>query len=818
MKRTGLWLGIFFLVIAWTYGGPSSRPGAARASAPSQAGAFATGLSPTHGTAAGGTPVAITGTGLAQVTSITVGATSVTCTAMPTAFSGVRSPGPAFAKYERAIYDASRRAPTGSGRRPLLPNFATSGGCLTSGSGELFVLMPAHAPGPALVDVLGSRLTFTYITAPPPEIDALIPNTGSAIGGRIPISFIGSGFTGATGATFGGLAAPGAVLVFSDTDAFVTAYPAGTAGTSVHVQITTPGGTSATTLADKFAYTAPPVPAVSVVTPLSGPSSGGTPVTIYGSGFLGATQVKFGVVVVTLPFANDGSDNSVGVYAPAGTSGTSVHIKVVGPGGTSADSTDLFSYLTPVAPTISRFGPTSGPTAGGDSVFISGSGFTGTSQVTFGGILATSFSVISDNRMQAISPAGSGSVHITVTSGGGPITSTGFFTYGPSPPPTPEVDGLSGPSGNADGGTFLTIYGRGLSNVLSVQFGSVQASLLCFFVCTDTYIGLLFGTPAHSPGLVDVTVTTIAGTSLPNAADQYTFVAIPPVITAVSPNSGYAQALTSVTIYGSGLIGVTAVHFGAALGTTYGTPFDEQTAAGSPPGSGTVDITATSHAGTSVTNAGDLFTYLPEPALAVTAVGPSKGLAAGGSTVYITGTGFGGASAVKFGSTPATTFRVFSDSLIQATSPPGTGPVDVRVTTLAGPSPVVAADSFIYLSAPYSPIGVGVVGGAPGTGTAIVSWSAPSWNGGSAITSYTVRCSPACTPVVVSGSTHMATISGLNGIYSFTVTATNVYGEGPPATTARIVIRGPIGQEPGHTPPTRQPVHQSGPPLAPPPR
>jgi YVTN family beta-propeller protein len=82
---------------------------------------------------------------------------------------------------------------------------------------------------------------------------------------------------------------------------------------------------------------------------------------------------------------------------------------------------------------------------------------------------------------------------------------------------------------------------------------------------------------------------------------------------------------------------------------------------------------------------------------AVTAVSPTHGLPAGGGTVTITGTHFAGASAVSFGSTPATDVRVVNDYTVTATIPAhATGTVDVTVTTPAGTSPATAADQYTY--------------------------------------------------------------------------------------------------------------------------
>jgi IPT/TIG domain/PASTA domain len=87
-----------------------------------------------------------------------------------------------------------------------------------------------------------------------------------------------------------------------------------------------------------------------------------------------------------------------------------------------------------------------------------------------------------------------------------------------------------------------------------------------------------------------------------------------------------------------------------------------------------------------------------QPAPAVSAVAPDFGSIAGGTSVTITGSDFNGASAVKFGSVPATGFTVDSETQITAVAPPSTkvGAVDVTVTTLAGTSPAVRDDRFFY--------------------------------------------------------------------------------------------------------------------------
>jgi hypothetical protein len=73
----------------------------------------------------------------------------------------------------------------------------------------------------------------------------------------------------------------------------------------------------------------------------------------------------------------------------------------------------------------------------------------------------------------------------------------------------------------------------------------------------------------------------------------------------------------------------------------------------------------------------------------VASVSPRLGPQSGGQQVVLTGSGFEGTTAVWFGSTPAPSFTVVSDTELVATTPPSSSPagVVVRVKTTAGTSP-----------------------------------------------------------------------------------------------------------------------------------
>ncbi len=82
---------------------------------------------------------------------------------------------------------------------------------------------------------------------------------------------------------------------------------------------------------------------------------------------------------------------------------------------------------------------------------------------------------------------------------------------------------------------------------------------------------------------------------------------------------------------------------------------------------------------------------------AVFSVSPSTGALSGGTSVTITGSGFTGATAVDFGSTPAASFTVDSDTQITAVSPPGAGVADITVTSAKGSSAIWSGDRFAWV-------------------------------------------------------------------------------------------------------------------------
>lgn len=196
-----------------------------------------------------------------------------------------------------------------------------------------------------------------------PMVSNVNPQKGPVDGG-IQVKITGSGFTKAISVSFG--LAPVSCGVDNtctiDSDTHITVVtPAenpsdASAAVPVDITVTTPNGTSTKSSADLFTYI-PPSPTVSSVDPSGGLSSGGTSVTINGTGFTGATSVAFGSAAIqcssgdTCTINNDGTQMTV--TSPAESSSDAigpVDVTVTTAGGTSPkNSADQFTYANPPA-------------------------------------------------------------------------------------------------------------------------------------------------------------------------------------------------------------------------------------------------------------------------------------------------------------------------------------------------------------------------------------------------------------------------------------------------------------------------------------
>ena len=197
------------------------------------------------------------------------------------------------------------------------------------------------------------------------------------------------------------------------------------------------------------------------------------------------------------------------------------------------------------APTISSFAPVFG--GHGTSVAITGSNFTGTTAVVFGGTAAQSYTVASDTEVDAVVGTGS-SGPVAVTTAVGTATSSGSFAFFAAP----TIASFTPPGGGVH--TTVTVAGTNLTGTTGVRLHGVSA---VFSVVSTTQ--LTFTVPAGATSGT-ITVTGPGGTATSGGSF---IVSAPPTITSISPVSGPVG--TTVTITGTNLGGTIGIRIGSVI-------------------------------------------------------------------------------------------------------------------------------------------------------------------------------------------------------------------------------------------------------------
>ena len=353
----------------------------------------------------------------------------------------------------------------------------------------------------------------------------------------------------------------------------------------------------------------------------------GTAITINGSGLGAVTALKLDGA--PLPVSTSAA-NQITTTLPTVTAGFHT-LQVVSPWGTSAPLT-FTAIDRPPVPALTALSTPSVPTAGGP-VTLTGSGFTGATSVTFGGVPATSFTVVSDTRIDAVAPihtVATGVVAVTTLGGASP-TSPPFAWVAP----TPVVTSISPTQGPLAGGTTVTIHGSGFLFPTAVTFGGTQAASVS--VQSDTT--MVATSPAHAAGAADVRISTSGGTSATGAASTFTYQATAPSVTSLTPNQGLASGGEQIVVKGIGFTGATAVTFGTTAASSF-VVTDANTIVALAPAhaAGVATVTVTTPNGTSGANLGALYQYNPIPVGVISGTVTSKAGPTAGMLVVVSPT------------------------------------------------------------------------------------------------------------------------------------------------------------------------------------
>jgi hypothetical protein len=554
---------------------------------------------------------------------------------------------------------------------------------------QLTAVTPPGSPGPTTVQVVNpdgqSAMAAgggTYVS--PPTVNAAAPNRGPVAGGTV-VVITGSDFQMGATVRFGATLATN--VMFNSSMQLTATTPAGTAG-AADIVVTNPDGQS-DTLTGGFVYELPPAPVVNGISPSSGPTAGGTMVTITGANFvMGATVRIGGTLATNVMFA---SSTQLTATTPAGAAGDAA-VQVTNPDGQSGTLAAAFTFVPP--PTVTNVMPASGPVSGGNAITINGANFQSGATVTIGGAPATSVNFVSAAQLTAIAPAGvAGPATVVVTNPDGQVgTLAGGYTF-VAPPDIVSINPVNGPPGGA---TLVTVNGSGFQPGMMVLFGNSVGSGLMFISSNQVTVS----TPPRASGTVDVTVRNPDGQQ-DILANAFTYdAALGPMVTSVNPMNGPTAGGTLVTIMGSGFVNGATVWFGGNQGLNVMFISANEVRATTPAAAaGVFDVSVRNpnlETGT-LTNG---FTFLAPPT--ISAVSPNSGPAAGGTTVVITGSGFQNTPTVPtvlFGATPAATVMFNSSTQLTVTTAAGAGTVAVQVTNADGQS-ATQANAFTFVPAP----------------------------------------------------------------------------------------------------------------------
>lgn len=394
----------------------------------------------------------------------------------------------------------------------------------------------------------------------------------------------------------------------------------------------------------------------------------GTPITITGSGFTGATAVRFGGGAAAQSFTVD-SSTQITATVPAGA--VTGPVTVVTPVG-SVTSELIFTVIVP-PPTVTGLDLTSGQP--GTRVTVTGTNFVGVTHVTIGTVEA-SFTVLSPTSLRMVAPTTIVSGVVSVTNGSGTGAGTQVFTVTPPPVQAPKITNLRGVEGKA--GDVITIEGTNFNNASLVRFNNKNTT---FTVVSSVYIRAVVPVGMTNGPVI---VTTPGGTA--QSPMDFTIL-LPPTIATFEPVHGPVG--TKVTIKGTNLARTSFITFNNANNTNFTVVSDNEVWALVPATMVTGPISVTTSVG-KVTSGG---LFLVEAPPNIVKFDPASG--AVGDLITITGSNFTGLRELKFFNDKAPTIVSITDTEIKARVPAGasTGPMFIRTAigsmTTRGPFIVV---------------------------------------------------------------------------------------------------------------------------------
>ncbi|MFC4245373.1 IPT/TIG domain-containing protein [Gryllotalpicola reticulitermitis] len=255
-------------------------------------------------------------------------------------------------------------------------------------------------------------------------------------------------------------------------------------------------------------------PTVTDISPAKGPTSGGTGVTLTGTGFDDVTEVTFGDIAATDISASSGG-RQLTVRVPGHSAGK-VSIGLASPLG-NVTVKDAYTYELPFS--IEGVSPSLLPVAGGTQVTISGERLDQVTSIEVGSnagdhaAAAVTASADGTTLRFVAPPHAAGQVHIDYHHEYGVDVVGPRVTY--VAPPT--VESLSPDAGTTTGGQRVTISGTGLKEATAVTFDGIEGTDLS----VNGTAALTVTTPPHDRGVVSVTVESPFGNATLDSSYTY---------------------------------------------------------------------------------------------------------------------------------------------------------------------------------------------------------------------------------------------------------------------------------------------------------
>ncbi len=324
-------------------------------------------------------------------------------------------------------------------------------------------------------------------------------------------------------------------------------------------------------------------PVVLGFSPSSGPTTGGTSVLLLGCSFRQVESVAFGDRSADFTVV---SDNVIVAVSPPTPEVSEVRLRL-GWSGSVSISPGLFEYTSEVAPppvpddrcaflppdsgpVVFGFDPQFGPADGGTEVVLTGCGFTGVTNVGFGGFCTAcrpSFTVLSDREVVVVSPPiyETETARIVVANGdlGQDSQSAQSFAWildgvpGACAPGTFSSEGVE-PCDPAPPGSFVDTEGATSPSICPPgTFSGVAGATACLPAPIGTYVDVEgatgpttcpSGTTTVGPGATDpelcipTTTTTTTTTTVPT-----TTTTVPTTTTTVPPTTTSTTTVPTTT-------------------------------------------------------------------------------------------------------------------------------------------------------------------------------------------------------------------------------------------------------------------------------